>query len=160
MHIDIFTDGSSRGNPGPGGWAYLLRVTDKDCKEIPGDGGEAYTTNNRMELMAVIEGLAFARANFPEAKEIRIVSDSSWVINTMTKNWKRKKNLDLWAMLTPLLKDLKIDWKWVKGHAGHRENEDCDSRATRQADRQARLPQKSQKTALKEPVKFLKQSLF
>lgn len=133
MHIDIFTDGSCLGNPGPGGWAFFLRA---GTEEIRKDGGDPYTTNNRMELTAVIESLKLVGKKFPNAEQITITSDSTWVISTMTKNWKRKKNLDLWEELMPLLTGKNIKWKWIKGHAGHKENEDCDVRAVRQAQKQ------------------------
>jgi ribonuclease HI len=126
MKTKIYTDGSCLGNPGPGGWAALIR---EGAKETRIQGGEPYTTNNRMELGAVIHALK----KVPTATDIEVYSDSSWVINTMTKNWKRKKNLDLWEELMPLVQGKEISWNWVKGHAGHPENEDCDVRAFEQA---------------------------
>lgn len=132
MTIKLFTDGSCLGNPGPGGWAFLIYDGKNEKRD---QGGEPYTTNNRMELRAVIEGLKF----IPKAKEIAIYSDSSWVVKTMTDNWKRKKNLDLWDELTPLLTGKKISWHWVKGHAGHKENEDCDIRALKESIKQEKL---------------------
>jgi ribonuclease HI len=130
MSLEIYTDGSCLGNPGPGGWAYLMREGEKTKR---GQGGEAYTTNNRMELSAVIEALRAVDKEFPASKQIQLYTDSSWVVNTMTKNWKRKKNLDLWEELAPLLVGKHIEWNWVKGHNGHPENEDCDSRANAEA---------------------------
>lgn len=153
MKIDLYTDGSCMGNPGPGGWAFLLRITEKTgsagkVKETRRHGGEPYTTNNRMEMLAVIEGLRVIHEKFPkitaaetidDAPDIEIHSDSSLVIKTMTDNWKRKKNLDLWEELTPLVMGLDISWKWVKGHAGNTENEDCDVRAQLEARKQEKL---------------------
>lgn len=146
MKIDLYTDGSCMGNPGPGGWAFLLRETDRagakgKAKETRKQGGEPYTTNNRMEMLAVIEGLRTVHKKFPKIEELEIAihSDSSLVIKTMTDNWKRKKNVDLWEQLTPLVMGLDISWKWVKGHAGHAENEDCDVRAQREARAQEKL---------------------
>ncbi|MFA5792419.1 MAG: ribonuclease H [Candidatus Gracilibacteria bacterium] len=136
MDIKLFTDGSCLGNPGPGGWALVLRA---GTEEIRHDGGNPYTTNNRMELTAVIEGLKLVDKKFKKPDLITIISDSTWVISTMTKNWKRKKNLDLWDALAPLLVGKNIKWQWIKGHAGHRENEDCDVRAVRQAMRQEKI---------------------
>ena len=139
MIIEIYTDGSCLGNPGPGGWAFLLRT---GSKEIRKSGGQIYTTNNRMEMLAVIEGLREVHEKFTKAKEeaqIKIYSDSSLVVKTMTDNWKRKKNLDLWEELAPLVMELNISWNWVKGHAGHEENEDCDVRAQREARKQEKL---------------------
>lgn len=133
---DLYTDGSCIGNPGPGGWAFLARMptlSGKIIVEHREQGGEPETTNNRMELLAVIQGLKFLRENQPYAEEITVYSDSSWVVKTMTDNWKRKKNLDLWAELMPLLMGKKIKWQWVRGHSGHKENEDCDRRAQKEA---------------------------
>ena len=125
-------------------------------KEIHRDqDGETYTTNNRMELTAVIEGLKKAEKLYPQVKEFTVTSDSSWVLNTLTKGWKRKKNLDLWEKLDPILKGKKISWQWVRGHNGHPQNEDCDTRAQKEAARQARIAPDSQ-----EPPSCRKPSLF
>jgi ribonuclease HI len=131
MTTKIYTDGSCIGNPGPGGWAFLMYEGEETIRK---SGGEPYTTNNRMELLAVIKALKFTKS-----KKIAIYSDSSWVVKTMTDNWKRKKNLDLWEKLTPLLTGKEISWNWVKGHAGHKENEDCDVRALKEAVKQEKL---------------------
>ncbi len=148
MSIQVYTDGSCLGNPGPGAWAYLIRV---DGKETRAQGGEPYTTNNRMELSAVIEALKYLEAHHPEAKEMDIYSDSTWVISTLTKNWKRKKNLDLWDALTPYLFEKKISWNWVRGHNGHKENEDCDKRAQAEAQRQQKVYEKMDARLLQLP---------
>lgn len=140
MAIRIYTDGSCIGNPGPGAWAYLIKI---GTQAIRAQGGETLTTNNRMELLAVIEALSTVEKKHPKDEEIHVYSDSSWVIKTLTDNWKRKKNLDLWAELTPLLVGKNISWHWVKGHAGHPENEDCDERAQKEANRQKKLAKKS-----------------
>jgi ribonuclease HI len=135
LHISIYTDGSCLGNPGPGGWAALIRLaqgTQKKEKRI--QGGAAHTTNNRMELQAVIEALRFLHEKKIDIDiPVAVYSDSSWVINTLTQGWKRKANLDLWAELEPLIAHRSIEWHWVKGHAGHAENEDCDQRAQKEA---------------------------
>lgn len=135
MKIKIYTDGSCLGNPGPGGWAYLAEVEDK---KIRGQGGEPGTTNNRMEMKAAIEALKMVEEKFPEADSIDLYSDSSLLINTMSMNWKRKKNIDLWDELIPLVMHRKISWNWVRGHNGHPQNEDCDVRAQAQAGKQPR----------------------
>lgn len=138
MKLKIYTDGSCLGNPGPGGWAYLLRAeeTGAETQTIRGQGGEQATTNNRMEMLAAIEGLKLAHQKFPEAEAIELYSDSSLLINTMKLNWKKKKNTDLWEQLVPLTLKQKVTWHWVRGHNGHPENEDCDGRAQSEAGKQ------------------------
>ncbi|MBU0982180.1 ribonuclease HI [Patescibacteria group bacterium] len=133
MSVKIYTDGSCIGNPGPGGWAALIKGPQQTYKI---QDGHPQTTNNRMELTAVIWGIKTALAKFPEQTHLEVYSDSSWVVKTMTDNWKRKKNLDLWDELTPLLTEKQISWHWVRGHAGHPENEDCDTRAQNEAKKQ------------------------
>ena len=126
--IAIFTDGSSLGNPGPGGWCAILRY--KNYEKII-KGGETYTTNNRMELKAVIEALKILK----EPCEIELFSDSTYVlkgINEWLKNWIKKdfknvKNEDLWKEFIEVSKNHKINIHWVKGHSGHIENEKCDT---------------------------------
>lgn len=125
MKINIYTDGSCLGNPGPGGWAYLIEVSGQRFDDSE---GAVHTTNNRMELQAVIEAIKAVESKKLEGP-IVIHSDSAWVVNTMTKNWKRKKNLDLWEDLIPRLQGKDVSWQWVKAHAGHPQNEDCDTRA-------------------------------
>ena len=130
--IEIFTDGASKGNPGPGGYGVILR-SGADNKEL--SGGFRKTTNNRMELMGVITGLEAIKN---EGQEINIYSDSKYVIDPIEKKWligwqkkdfKEKKNPDLWKRLIPLLKKHKVTFHWVRGHAGHAENERCDELA-------------------------------
>jgi ribonuclease HI len=140
-HVEIFTDGACRGNPGPGGWAALLRADGVE-KEI--SGGEAQTTNNRMELMAVIMALAALKASEVKA---RIHSDSQYVIkgiNEWLPNWKRRgwrtadkkpvKNQDLWERLDAEVARHELQWQWVKGHSGHVENERVDVLANKAID--------------------------
>ncbi|MBM3610370.1 MAG: ribonuclease HI [Alphaproteobacteria bacterium] len=130
--IEIFTDGACLGNPGPGGWGALLRWKGKE-KEL--SGGEAHTTNNRMELKATIEALRAIKKPVP----IHIYTDSQYVKNGITlwlvdwkKNgWKTKqkdpvKNQDLWEDLDQIASQYAITWHWIKGHAGHVENERVD----------------------------------
>jgi ribonuclease HI len=135
--IEIFTDGACSGNPGPGGWGVLMRWRDHE-KEL--FGGEAQSTNNRMELMAAIQGIeAVSRP-----ARIRLVTDSTYVKDGITKwihGWKRNgwktsakkpvKNEDLWRRLDAALASHDVDWQWVKGHAGHAENERADELARR-----------------------------
>ena len=120
--IDIYTDGACSGNPGPGGWAAII-VQGNERLEIK--GGEEDTTNNRMEVTAALEGLAQTATN----SEITLHSDSQYLVNTMTKNWKRNANQDLWERLDALVADRNVKWVWVKGHAGHSENERADQLA-------------------------------
>ena len=133
--IDIFTDGACSGNPGPGGWAAILRTMGRE-REI--SGGEEATTNNRMELMAVIRALEALKR--PSA--IRLHTDSRYVMDGASKwmkNWKangwktadRKpvKNEELWRALDAAMTEHKISWKWVAGHSGHPENERADALA-------------------------------
>lgn len=121
--IYLYTDGAASGNPGPGGYGAVL-VCGALRKEL--SGGFALTTNNRMELLAVIKGLEAIRW---KGAEVNVFSDSTYVVNTITKNWKRKKNKDLWARFDELSRDFRLNFNWIKGHAGHPENERCDSLA-------------------------------
>lgn len=133
--IEIFTDGACKGNPGPGGWGALLRY---EGKERSLHGGEPNTTNNRMELMAAIEGLKA----LTEPCEVTLTTDSQYVRKGITEwmtNWKRNgwktaakkpvKNAELWQSLDAESQQHKIEWLWVKGHSGHRENEIADDLA-------------------------------
>lgn len=133
--IDIFTDGACSGNPGIGGWGAILRFNGIE-KEL--SGAENPTTNNRMELMAAIEALKALK----ETCEVNITTDSQYVKNGITqwifgwkaKNWKKSDNKpvlneDLWRRLDDLVSRHKVHWHWVKGHAGHVENERCDELA-------------------------------
>lgn len=131
--VDIFTDGACSGNPGPGGWGAVLRFAGKE-KEL--SGGEENTTNNRMELTAVIKALEALK----EPCEVRLVTDSKYVSDGLSKGWARswqkngwrkadKKpalNSDLWERLLTLTDIHGVTVEWVKGHAGHPENERCD----------------------------------
>lgn len=132
MSIEIFTDGACSGNPGPGGWGSVIKSNDS-VKEL--SGGEADTTNNRMELIAVIEALKTTEPG----DAITVTTDSnyvkngitSWIHNWLKNNWhtaskKPVKNKDLWVELHDLTKARSIEWHWVKGHSGHPENERCD----------------------------------
>jgi ribonuclease HI len=135
--VEIFTDGACRGNPGPGGWGVIFRYKNQE-KELY--GGEAATTNNRMELMAVIRALEALK----RPSRVRLFTDSQYVqkgISEWIHSWKRKgwktadkkdvKNVDLWKELDALAARHRIDWRWVKGHAGHPENERADRLANK-----------------------------
>ncbi|MEX3606085.1 MAG: ribonuclease HI [Burkholderia sp.] len=133
--IDIYTDGACKGNPGPGGWGALLRFGDQKQELF---GGEASTTNNRMELLAVIKALEALKRRC----HVVVHTDSQYVqkgISEWIHGWKKKgwvtaaktpvKNDDLWKRLDELVVGHKIEWRWVKGHAGHAENERADALA-------------------------------
>ena len=139
---DLFawTDGACSGNPGPGGWGVLMRAMDGETvvKERELAGGEAATTNNRMELMAAISALE----TLSRPSQIVIVTDSAYVKNGVTQwihGWKRNgwktadrkpvKNVELWRRLDEAQKTHKVEWRWIKGHAGHAENERADELA-------------------------------
>ena len=134
-HVDIFTDGACSGNPGPGGWGAVLRYGEVE-KELC--GGEAETTNNRMELMAAISALNALKAPC----EVDLYTDSAYVKNGVTvwiHGWKRNgwrtadkkpvKNADLWQRLDLAQAGHRVTWRWIKGHAGHAENERADELA-------------------------------
>jgi len=132
--VEIFTDGSSLGNPGPGGWCAILRY--KNYEKIL-KGGDEHTTNNKMELKAVIEALKALK----EPCEVDIYSDSTYVvkgINEWLENWKKKnfknvKNEDLWKEFIEVSRPHKLNMFWVKAHNGHNENEKCDKIARDEA---------------------------
>ncbi|MBF8266895.1 MAG: rnhA [Dehalococcoidia bacterium] len=120
--IHIYTDGSCQGNPGPGGWGAIV---ERDGKKRELAGREGDTTNNRMEITAAIRGLEAT----PDGSEVTIHSDSQYLVNTMTRGWKRNANQDLWAALDTMVKHRRVRWQWVRGHVGHPENERADSLA-------------------------------
>lgn len=132
MTIELFTDGASSGNPGPGGYGAILRAG-QHYKEL--SAGYRKTTNNRMELMAVIKGLEALKS---PSQQVIIYSDSKYVIDAIDKKWlmgwvkkgfKDKKNKDLWMRYIEVSRVHQIKLVWVKGHAGHPENERCDQLA-------------------------------
>ena len=123
--IYLYTDGAASGNPGPGGWGAVL-VCGTHRKEL--SGGYRLTTNNRMELLAVIRGLEAIKC---KDATVRIYSDSTYVVKTVTENWKRKKNQDLWARFDAVRAGFNLEFNWIKGHAGHPENERCDRLAVK-----------------------------
>ena len=115
----LYTDGACRGNPGPGGWAAIL-CTDSQVSWHA--GRQQRTTNNRMEILAAIKGLEHT----PPGSQVTIVSDSQYLVNTMTQGWQRKKNHDLWGQLDAAVKGRSVTWEWIYGHAGHPFNEEAD----------------------------------
>ena len=117
--FDIYTDGSCSGNPGPGGWGAIVMQGD-DTQRL--SGGHAATTNNRMEVTAAIKGLEAT----PPGADVTIHSDSEYLVKTMTKNWKRNVNKDLWEPLERLVSARSVRFEWVRGHAGHPQNEAAD----------------------------------
>jgi len=135
--VVMYADGACKGNPGPGGWGVLLR---SGGREVEMFGGEAQTTNNRMELSAVIEGLMSLQAR----STVRVYTDSQYVqkgISEWIHNWKRRgwltadrkpvKNVDLWQKLDKVAREHDVEWHWVKGHAGHPGNERADALANK-----------------------------
>ncbi|WP_246077758.1 ribonuclease HI [Neptunomonas concharum] len=135
--VEIFTDGACKGNPGPGGWGALMRYGDTQ-KELW--GGEAETTNNRMELMAAIKGLEALKRSC----DVVLTTDSQYVRKGITEwihGWRKNgwktaakqpvKNADLWQQLDHLTAQHNVEWRWVKGHSGHAENELADALANR-----------------------------
>ena len=144
--VEIYTDGACLGNPGPGGWSAILRYR-SHLKEI--SGGDENTTNNRMEITAALQGLSL----LIEPCEVTLYSDSRYLVDAVTKGWLtswqkngwRKKdrsevlNQDLWQQLLPLLAQHKVQFVWVKGHAGHPENERCDFLATSEASKRKKM---------------------
>ena len=131
--IKIYTDGACKGNPGKGGWGALIQLGGESIEIF---GGEPNTTNNRMELIAVIEALDKVKA---EPSRVMVFTDSTyvqkgiseWILNWKKNGWRSSnkqpvKNQDLWMRLDELKQGMKIEWNWVKGHAGHPENERAD----------------------------------
>ena len=138
--VEIYADGACRGNPGPGGWGVLLRAKGRERELL---GSDPATTNNRMELMAVISALEALRRHCA----VRVYTDSQYVqkgISVWIRDWKRRgwrtaakqpvKNADLWQRLDQLAQGHDIEWHWVRGHAGHAENERADALANRAMD--------------------------
>ena len=140
-HIEIYTDGACSGNPGPGGWGAVLKY---GAHERELSGGEASTTNNRMELTGVIQALSALK--YP--CKVRVTTDSRYVVDGITKGWaqgwkkrgwkksdgKPALNPELWERLLELLAIHDVEFAWIKGHAGHEENERCDRLAVAQRD--------------------------
>lgn len=141
MKVKLYTDGACRGNPGRGGYAAILK-SGQYCKEL--SQGYRMTTNNRMELRGVMAGLAALTKScqvevYSDSKYVVDASNKKWIEGWKKKGWKRGKgeklaNADLWKLLDELRGRHEVTWHWVKGHAGHAENERCDELATEAAD--------------------------
>lgn len=131
--IEIYTDGSCKGNPGPGGWAVTFLKQGAKRPFAVLHGNTTRTTNNRMEMLAVIEALHYIHDNNLQEKTILLYSDSNLVVQTINQGWKRKKNLDLWKQFDKLNQDLNVTYEWVKGHAENYWNEETDKLAFREA---------------------------
>ena len=142
--VILYADGACSGNPGPGGWGVILKHlgTGKE-KEL--SGGEKHTTNNRMEMTAVIRGLE----SISKASKVKVVTDSQylvkgmneWIANWIARNWKTAnkkpvKNVDLWRKLLEVSEKHDVSWEWIQGHAGHPENERCDQLAVQATGKQ------------------------
>jgi ribonuclease HI len=143
--ITIYTDGAAKGNPGPGGYGVVLKFQGHR-KEL--SQGYKLTTNNRMELLAVITGLETIKK---DGWDVLIYSDSKYVVDAVEKGWiwqwekkgfKKKKNIDLWKRFIPLFKKHNVKFKWLKGHAGNPENERCDYLAVKSAEQSDLLDDK------------------
>ncbi len=130
--LTIYTDGSCLGNPGPGGWGVIIQ---DDGAEVILSGNETNTTNNRMEMTAVIEALKWAKKHHGTERKVKVYSDSSLVVKTASEGWKQKTNKDLWAPFDEVRTDMDIDWNWVKGHANNPLNERCDELAVAEAEK-------------------------
>lgn len=142
--IEIFTDGASTGNPGPGGWAAIIRA---DGRTLELSGGFRMTTNNRMELYAAIAALEVVDKSHPAGSQVRVHSDSRYLVEGITRGWAEQwrargwrqtknrptPNADLWSRLLLAAAKNDVAWEWVRGHAGHPENERVDQLATRAA---------------------------
>ena len=125
--LKIYCDGACSGNPGPGGWAFVIPKLDIEVSDY-----EEQTTNNRMEITAAMKAVEFIYNECPQYMDdgVEIITDSQYVVNTMTKGWKKNKNLDLWSSLEYYLRYfLYVNWTWVKGHADNKYNKRCDELA-------------------------------
>lgn len=134
MNIQIYTDGSCLGNPGPGGWGFIIIIGEKETKL---SGSAKDTTNNRMEMTAMIKALDWLNKNLDQATiqnaKISLHSDSNLIIQTMKQGWKRKANTDLWADIDRLRAWLNIEWIWVKAHHTNKYNNLVDELAFKAA---------------------------
>ena len=131
--IDIYTDGACIGNPGPGGWAALV-IEGERSLELKGHVDNA--TNNQMEILAAIKGLE----QTPPGSEVTVHSDSQYLVYTMSRGWKRETNLELWERLDKLASVCKVNWVWVRGHAGHKENSKANLLAKQMAEKGEKAP--------------------
>jgi len=132
--IEVYTDGSCKGNPGPGGWAAIFLKNNKSEKPFQKvKGNQPDTTNNRMEMTAVIEALRYLHENNYQQHDVILYSDSNLIVQTLNQGWKRKANLDLWEELDHLNEELQVQYVWIKGHANNKWNEEVDKIALAEA---------------------------
>lgn len=136
--IEVYTDGSCKGNPGPGGWAAIILKNKNEKPFAVIKGREKDTTNNRMEMIAVIEALRYMHENLLQQRDITLYTDSNLVVQTLNQGWKRKANLDLWEELDELNEELNVNYVWVRGHANNKWNEKCDVLAFSEATKASR----------------------
>lgn len=126
MSIVIYSDGAYSSSRNRGGWAFVVT---KDDEKIHSDYGDVdNTTNNRMEIMSCLNALKWCKLN--DIREVTIVSDSMYLVGSMSKNWKKKKNIDLWLEMDKVIEEISVIWTHVKGHNGDKWNEYCDTLAT------------------------------
>ena len=146
--IEIYTDGSCKGNPGPGGWCAIFleknkntstRIVQTPFKILKGKHDD--TTNNRMEMTAVIEALRFIAHQKLSSAQITLFSDSNLIIQTLLQGWKRKANLDLWEELDEFNQAVAVEYVWIKGHAKNYWNNECDKIAQKEADSAKQMQQ-------------------
>lgn len=140
--IEIYTDGSCRGNPGPGGWGAILLEKDSKKPFETVKGHESDTTNNRMEMIAVIEALRYLHENHMQNMDVILHSDSNLIVKTLNEGWKRKANLDLWEELDELNEELSVKFIWIRGHNNHKWNEEVDRIALAEATKAKKSPNK------------------
>lgn len=140
--IEVYSDGSCLGNPGPGGWGLILKKKDFESHELINEvewsGGQPKTTNNRMEMTAILKMLELFNHHQLSDSVIYVYSDSNLVVSTFTKGWKKKANTDLWEKIDTQYmqatrRNNQFHWKWVKAHNGHPENERVDDLAREEA---------------------------
>lgn len=153
--INIYTDGSCIGNPGPGGWAFLIFDDEEKNKKISATSKKNifhrsdfsfHTTNNRMEMMAILEALKYSQENYSDFF-IELNSDSNLLIQTLNLGWKRKANLDLWSQIDAARKNLKIKYFWVKAHANNQYNNLCDEYAQKASAKALKMLKKNPELA-------------
>lgn len=145
--IDIFTDGSCKGNPGPGGWAAIIIKKNESKDFTVLKGGAKDTTNNRMEMIAVIEALRYIQENNLLQFDYNLFSDSNLIVQTINKGWKRKANLDLWQEMDKLNEEISVKYFWIKGHAKNKWNEQCDKIACEESEKFFKILKRSHKEA-------------
>lgn len=150
--LTIYTDGACKGNPGPGGWASLIQ---DENEEVILSGHESNTTNNRMEMMAVIRGLEWVKKEVGTQREVHMFSDSSLLINSHKKGWKRKKNTDLWLEFDRAVDGIKLTWTWVKGHSDNPLNQRVDQIAVEEAEKAKAKNSTARRGDAKESMKVI-----